>query len=49
VDGTPVPKNGQVAVKAASKVRVARVLTLTFLSPMSGMPGASSLVTRAVK
>jgi len=49
VDGTPVPKNGQVAVKAGSKVRVARVLTLTFLSPMGGMPGASSLVTRAVE
>lgn len=46
VDGAPVPKNGEVAVKAGSKVRVARVLTLTLLSPTSGMPGASSLVTR---
>jgi len=48
VDGAPVPKNGEVAVKAGSKVRVARVLTLTLLSPAGGAPGASSLVTRVV-
>lgn len=49
VDGAPVPKNGEVSVKAGSKVRVARVLTLTLLSPTSGMSGASSLVTRVVE
>jgi class 3 adenylate cyclase len=48
VDGAAVPKNGEVAVKAGSKVRVARVLTLTLLSPAAGAPGASSLVTRVV-
>lgn len=47
VDGVPVSKNGDVAVKAGSKVRVARVLTVTLLSPASDLP--SSLVTRVVE
>ena len=49
VDGIAVPKNGEVAIKAGSKVRVARVLTVTLLSPASDLPGASSLVTRVVE
>jgi class 3 adenylate cyclase len=49
VDGVAVAKNGEVAVKAGSKVRVARVLTVTLLSPASDLPGASSLVTRVVE
>ncbi|HET7366158.1 MAG TPA: adenylate/guanylate cyclase domain-containing protein [Burkholderiales bacterium] len=49
VDGAAVPKNGEVAVKAGSKVRVARVLTVTLLSPASDLPGASALVTRVVE
>ena len=47
VDGIAVPKNGEVAVKAGTKVRVARVLTVTLLSPASDLP--SSLVTRVVE
>ncbi len=47
VDGVAVAKNGEVAVKAGSKVRVARVLTVTLLSPASDLP--SSLVTRVVE
>jgi len=49
VDGAPVPKNGEVVVKSGSKVRVARVLTVTLLSPRGDLPGASSLVTRVVE
>ena len=49
VDGVPVPKNGEVAVKSGSKVRVARVLTVSLLSPRSDTPGASALVTQVVE
>ena len=47
VDGAAVPKNGEVAVKTGSKVRVARVLSVTLIAPASDM--ASSLVTRVVE
>jgi len=33
VDGVPLPKNGQATVQAGARVRVGRVLTLTFLFP----------------
>ena len=45
VDGAAVPKNGEVALKAGSKVRIARVLTIAFFSPAT----ESSAATRRVE
>jgi class 3 adenylate cyclase len=49
VDGAPVPKNGEFAVKAGSKVRLARVLTIAFFSPVSALAAESSAATRRVE
>jgi class 3 adenylate cyclase len=49
VDGAPVPKNGEFAVKAGSKVRLARVLTIAFFSPVSSLAAESSAATRRVE
>lgn len=48
VDGVTVAKNSDAVIKAGSKVRVGRVLTVSFLSPVSTMLGDSAKATRAV-
>ena len=48
VDGAPVVRGSEVGVKPGSKVRVSRVLTLTFFSPALPRIGEGGGVTRAV-
>ena len=48
VDGVPIAKNREAVVKAGSKVRVGRVLTLSFHSPASTNLADSAAATRAV-
>jgi class 3 adenylate cyclase len=48
VDGVAVAKNGQAAIKAGSKVRVGRVLTLSFFSAADKTLADSAAATRAV-
>jgi len=49
VDGAAVPKNGEVALKAGSTVRVGRVLTLVFVAPASAVAADGSAATRLVE
>ena len=49
VDGAPLAKNGEVAVRAGSTVRVARVLTVTLLSLSGAAPAEASAPTRRVE
>jgi Adenylate and Guanylate cyclase catalytic domain len=49
VDGAALAKNGEVAVRAGSSVRVARVLTLTLLSPSGAASAEASAPTRRVE
>ena len=48
IDGTPVSRGSEVGIKPGSKVRVSRVLTLTFFSPALPSIGDGAGVTRAV-
>jgi class 3 adenylate cyclase len=48
VDGVTIAKNREAVVKAGSKVRVGRVLTLSFHSPASTNLADSAAATRAV-